>query len=497
MKKLYILPALLLLSGLASAQTVNDIVRYSTTTNTGSARSTAMGGAFGALGGDLSSIVVNPAGIGEFRKAEVSITPSLNIAKTKSDDRVSNQLSLQLGTLGGVFVFHNPNSSWRGFNLGINYNNLNNFNRTTSQYVYNSGTSFTEILALEANKYGASGGREKMALNAGLISFNNETGFFEPTLLPEEEVTQRKHIREDGYQGGYDLTFGANYKDKLYLGMTIGVQNIHYKFESVFMGKGDTGNFFGLDKYTVGQYLKTQGIGTNFKFGMIYRPIPELRIGAAVHSPTFFSMKDTYSEDAYSEFYEPDENNDCSYRSYITPATYNYDMQTPWKLVISAATVLMQKATLSVDYEYSNYTLARFSNGDDVEDFYTADGTGANDQIISELKATHNFRAGVEYRLNNTVSLRGGYAYWDSPYKMSSMPTLLRSNLKIQAISAGFGTNFGMFFIDAAYVCKFSKDITSFYFYQDSFDSADDIIANPLHNKYANHEGRITLGMRF
>lgn len=495
MKKLYILPALLLLSGLATAQTVDDIVKFSRTTGTGSARSTAMGGAFGALGGDLSSIGLNPAGVGVFRKSEISITPYLNIAKTKSDNRATNDVSFQLGTFGGVVAFHNKNHNWRGFNFGINYTNLNNFNRTANQYVYNSPSSFTEIWASDANYY--FGAREEMALNVGLITYNNETKLFESTLLPGEETNQRKYIKEDGYQGEYDFSFGTNYKDKLYLGMTIGIQSIRYKYKSVFTGKGDAANFFGLDKYSFGQYLNTNGVGTNFKFGLIYRPIPELRLGAAIHTPTYYSMTDEYTEDMRSEFYEPDEYNDRIYDSYIVPATYNYDMQTPWRAVLSVATILQQKAILSFDYEYSDYTSANFSNGEDGEDFYEANGTGANDQIKSDLKKTHNFRAGAEYRFNSLFSLRGGYSYWGSPYQTVNVPSRLKSNLKIQAASLGFGLNFGSFYCDAAYVYKFSKDVTNFYYLQDAEDSAYDIIAEPVSNKYIGHEGRLTFGVRF
>lgn len=514
MKKLFILPSLLLIAGLASAQTVSDIVRYSTTTSTGSARSAAMGGAFGALGGDLSSIGVNPAGIGVFRKSEISITPYLNIAKTKSSNRATNDASFQLATFGGVVAIRNKNFDWRGFNFGINYTNLNNFNRITNQHVYNSPTSFNQIWALNANNaiYGAMHSqnppsendlpdllapREQMANAVGLITYNNQTKEYEPTLLPGEEINQRKYIKEDGYQGEYDFSFGTNYKDKLYLGMTVGVQTIRYKFKSVFTGKGDETNYFGLDQYTFGQYLKTEGVGTNFKFGLIYRPIPELRIGAAIHTPTFYSMTDDYTEDMHSEFYEPDQDNNRSYDSYIIPYTYKYDMQTPWKAVFSAATVLFQKAIFSLDYEYTDYTSAKFSNGENGEDFYDPDGLGANDQIKSGLKKTHNFKAGAEYRFNSTFSVRGGYSYWASPYKTANVPSYLKSDPKIQSVSAGFGLNFGVFFCDVAYIYKFSKDITNFYYYQDALDSAYDIIANPVHNKYIDHSARVTFGVRF
>ncbi len=86
MKKVIILSALLGFVLVSQAQTFEDAVQFSRTLNWGTARSAGMAGAFGALGGDLSTLSSNPAGIGVFRKSEVSITPSLNFANTKATD---------------------------------------------------------------------------------------------------------------------------------------------------------------------------------------------------------------------------------------------------------------------------------------------------------------------------------------------------------------------------------------------------------------------------
>lgn len=88
MKKLYILSALLFLSGLLRAQGYDDILRFSRFTTTGTARSAAMGGAFGALGGDLSTLSTNPAGIGVFRKSEAAFTPLLNFNDIQAGNRL-------------------------------------------------------------------------------------------------------------------------------------------------------------------------------------------------------------------------------------------------------------------------------------------------------------------------------------------------------------------------------------------------------------------------
>ena len=56
-----------------NAQNELDALRYSNTGTGGTARSYAMANAFGALGADLSAFHINPAGLGLYRKSEVSI----------------------------------------------------------------------------------------------------------------------------------------------------------------------------------------------------------------------------------------------------------------------------------------------------------------------------------------------------------------------------------------------------------------------------------------
>ena len=138
MKKVIILSALLGFVLVSQAQTFEDAVQFSRTLNWGTARSAGMAGAFGALGGDLSTLSSNPAGIGVF---------------TKATDYSPKDNSFQLGDLGAVFAFYSPNFDWKGINFGINYTNLNNFNRKTDQVIWNSSTSLLDVLAASSGDY--------------------------------------------------------------------------------------------------------------------------------------------------------------------------------------------------------------------------------------------------------------------------------------------------------------------------------------------------------
>ncbi len=493
MIRFYILIGLLLIANIGFAQTMADVLRYSQTTNPGTARSAAMSGAFGALGGDLSSFSSNPAGIGVFRSSELSITPSLNFSTTKSNNRSANDNSFQIGDLGGVVSFYNSKFDWRGFNFGINYTNLNNFNRRTNQYVANSPNSFAQMITHMAN-YDIENGfgesvLETMASETNVILFDENTGFYAPII---QEVNQYKTIKEEGNQGEYAFTFGTNYKDKLYLGLTIGLQSIYYKSTSIYT-ENPAFNDSELDYYDYQEYLKTTGVAANFKFGVIYRPIPQLRLEAAIHTPTYYSMTDRYYSDMYSLYKTPDADGYYDYLSNPYEYKYDYNLRTPWRAILSAATVLQQKAILSIDYEYIDFTSAKLSNGDNGYDFYDSEeyGPGINNDIKRYLRATHNVRIGAEYRVNSITSTRIGYSLYASPYKHDK-------NLnKIQTVSAGFGLNFGQFYCDAAYIYKFSKDITSFYSYIDPDDPNFNVIAEPVTNKYNDHQVRVTLGVKF
>jgi long-subunit fatty acid transport protein len=187
----------------------------------------------------------------------------------------------------------------------------------------------------------------------------------------------------------------------------------------------------------------------------------------------------------YSQFFTKDEDGKDSYYDATSLLHYTYDMQTPWKAIFSIATVLGQKAIISLDYELNNYKSAKFSDNDGNYDY-----TAINQDIDAYLTNTHNVRFGAEYRANSLFSLRAGYAYWASPYRHSNAG-------KIQSISGGFGLNFGSFYCDAAYVYQHASDSTLFYQYIDPEDSRYDVISEPVKNKYNTHEIKFTLGFRF
>lgn len=473
------------------AQNFEDAVRFGRQSNPGTARSAAMGGAFTALGGDISAISSNPAGIGVFRKSEVSLTPLLNFAKTEASGEKMNKTAFQLGGLGGVLSFYSPAFNWKSFNIGFYYTNLNNFNRNTRQTVAVSNNSFTDMLAMSAGQAESDdldGFTTGLAYDAYLLNRDPETGYYHSILGAEEDVAQVKDIEERGYQGEYTLAFGTNFQDKLYIGASIGIQSIYYKMTSHFQEAPDVDSPSGLDYYNFLEYKKMNGVGTNVKFGIIYRPIPELRIGAAIHSPTWYSMNYSMSTAMDSYFITPPQGEEAY--NFWTPSykmDIDYDIRTPWRATVGLAAVLGQKAIISADYEFIKYTNANFQNASDGYDY-----RNENDVIQSYLRPTHNFRTGAEFRANSIVSLRAGYNFLNSPYHETD-----KAYNRIQSWSTGIGLNFGAFYCDASFTHRWSKNETIFYSYYDAEDPSLDIVSQPTQNKLKTNEARITFGIRF
>ena len=269
MKKICITLIISLFALMAQAQNFEDIVRFSGTPNNGTARVSAMGGAFTALGGDISAITINPASVGVFRKSEVSFTPFVNIAKTKASGESPTKSSFQLGDLGLVISLYSPSFDWKGVNFSFNYTNLNNFNRKTRQIVGTSYTSFTDVLARQSGTLSSDeldGMLTGLAYDAYLINpYYNEqdstlAGYY--SIFGEgEPVAQVKDISESGYQGEYTLSVGTNFKDKLYLGMSIGIQTLNYKKSSVYTEAPPEQSLSEVDFYTFEEYYKMDGVG--------------------------------------------------------------------------------------------------------------------------------------------------------------------------------------------------------------------------------------------
>ncbi|MDR1274486.1 MAG: hypothetical protein LBK12_08045, partial [Odoribacteraceae bacterium] len=168
----------------------------------------------------------------------------------------------------------------------------------------------------------------------------------------------------------------------------------------------------------------------------------------------------------------------------------DYDLNTPWRLIASAAVVLNRRVIVSGEYEYVDYPSAN------VKDTYHGEYDWIRDFFKYNTRAAHNFRVGVEYRANSLFSLRGGYSYNGSPYDKGDW----NAENDIQTLSTGLGFNFGSCYVDVAYLYKSATDTDYFYNYVDP-NHADNptyhFSSDKIKTTSRNSELRCSFGVKF
>lgn len=489
----------------ANAQSLSDALNYSQTFNGGTARFVSMGGAFGALGGDFSSLNYNPAGLGVYRSSEFTITPSFKKRSVSSDYNGTNGLDsrnrLGIDNLG--FVFSYKRDSEHGLlnlNLAIGYNRTNDYFVNSLARGDNSVSSIMDYFAIKANGYNSTDmtipdpindpnnkfnpyldtnapWEAIMAWNTFLINPSTGVNNYEAALNGGDGVAQRNSVSNKGTAGNYIISLGGNFSEKLYLGVTIGLTNINYNSSTTYSEDAFQSNdtLYNGDKFYYSDYyqkFETLGNGYNLKIGAIYKPIEGLRLGFALHTPTYYNLEDTYSYSMFSSFKYG------TSRSSTPNSRYEYSLETPLKVIGSAAYVFKDFGLISLDIEHVNYSTMRFRDGGDGYDYSTE-----NENINNTYKSVNNIKIGGEVRLDK-IFFRGGYALYPSPYKKG----FLNDNSNRSIISGGLGYRSGNLFIDAAYQYSMQNEKYAFY-------NLDGV--NPVSTKMTEGKLLVTLGFKF
>lgn len=465
----------------ALSQNEIDALRYSQLRYGGTARFAAMSGAFGALGGDFSVLSINPAGIAIYRRSEFTFTPSFYNQKTSSNFK-GNQLddyayNVNFNNAGIVLSYYEPETknAWKGVMFGFGYNRTNNFWNRISMDGKNTSSSLLDVYLSDAV---ASGGDTnamdpfgtQLALNTFAIWKDTSDGNFYHHLQTIYGQQQSKSITTRGAMGETVFTLGGNYNDKLYLGITLGIPHIRYDEESTYIETADS-SFNGFQSFELNQNLRTTGTGFNFKFGMIYRPTDWVRVGGALHSPSYFSMQDDWSGDAITTFTNPNE----TFRAQSPAGLYDYSLVTPMRTMMSIGFVIKKMGIIGADYEFVDYSSATLRS-----DKYKY--MNENRAIREKYMEGNNFRIGTEWKLQ-PFSIRAGVAYYGSPFKRGTGNDGSRINY-----STGIGFREENFFLDFAYV--FSQTKENYYFYDAS-------LIDPSVNTSSSSSVLMTLGFKF
>ncbi len=480
-------------TSLSRSQNDVDALRYSNTTFGGTARYMSMGGAFGALGADFSTLSTNPGGIGLFKKSEFTFTPGFYFGQTNSNYNGTpgddSKFNFNVSNVGYVYSGEpsvKNSSIVKNFQFGFGLNRINNFNNRMMIQGYNSANSIINTFEEQANGINYQdieddpNGYYAYDLNLAWYTYLIDTVPGNPNMYngavgfpPGGNLLQRMSIESWGSMNEMSLTFGANIADRLYLGGSFAFPYIRYFEQSTYSEEDKNNQISDFNSMQLYQDLRTRGSGFNMKFGMILRATDWLRLGGAIHSPTWFN---NMNDDWYSEMSSTFDNND-SYSKRSPYGSYQYDLQTPWRAIGSIAFIISKYGLISADYEYIDYTKAKLRAPQ--YSFFDE-----NNAIRTKYTQTQNIRLGAEYRIGN-FALRGGYAIYGNPFSSGI------NDGKKTYYTGGFGFRDRNFFLDLAYVRSVSHE--DYYLYS----GTTDITVNPVKNDLYTNNILLTVGFRF
>lgn len=476
MKKIAISLGLALVSVSLTAQDIYDGLRYSTQELTGTARFVGMGGAFGALGNDLSSLKVNPAGSAVFTTNAAAFTfdHRKNRVSTEFGDAgleigntTSRRTRLGMPQAGGVFVFesNDPNATFRKFTFGVNYERTGNFNRNfrafgttnesignyfvgrangiqASNFFVNDGESLSGVYRFMGNNFGFAGQEAFLGFQGFLIdpiNGNNTDTQYQSNIIGSSYGNDMAQ-RESGINSVINFNLGTQINDNLYIGANLNAHIINFDrytsyFESVNNPEGEVIDLFYEND------LRVRGGGFSMQLGAIY-VIEGLRLGASVTTPTWYNIEEEITQGV--DVLTQTEGNITVFPDVINFFP-EYSFRSPGKATGSLAYVFGQSGLISFDYTYQDFANQRFSSG-----------LGLNSEVSDTFQATHNFNAGGEFVVNDW-SFRMGYHFSQTPFK----DDMLFGDT--QGVSLGFGYKFGSNNIDFAWQRTF-------------FDRADEFV---------------------
>ncbi|MGE8291086.1 MAG: OmpP1/FadL family transporter [Sphingobacterium sp.] len=444
-------------AGTAQAQYTKDVLLFSQGDNGGTARFKAMGNASTALGGDISSITGNPAGLGYFNQSDISVTGRYLNNKNKTDyfgqNTNSSKNNFNLDNAGIVFhlpTYRNGGSleqGWLNFNVGIAYNRNYVYNNLLEYKGINNTSSITDAYSDRLSGPGGMNGWGQEVYGNSLlfdVDPNNKGSYFPITNFGnyngKDGFDQVNSILEKGSKSESVLSFGANYSNKLYLGAALGFTAFSYDNSSWFSEFGQTLNAQDLAKRNPNsEFLKptnpkkqemldadyelydrydqvTDGTGVDFKLGMIYKFTPTFSMGFTAKSPTFMSIRDESYSTTEFRYFRP--NSDKSFKDYLTSdevghSYLEYNMNTPYKLSLGASQVF-SRGLITADVEWVDYAAMRFK---DAGSYNKTLEKEMNQNIKDTYQGAFNARIGGEVLFDNVFSGRAGFNYSGNPYK--------------------------------------------------------------------------------
>ena len=217
--------------------------------------------------------------------------------------------------------------------------------------------------------------------------------------------------RQWGYVGKYDLNISGNLGNRVYLGATVGIHDVHYNSVADYAELAANGSDF----INVIEENRISGTGFDVKAGIIFRPVESspFRIGLSVATPTFYDLTVSNYTELYYEAYDEASNNVYTDNEGIS---YDYDfrLDSPWRFSASLGHTIGNMLALGATYEYADYgsTDNREIDGYDYYGYETSSSDRAmNNHTEKSLKGVSTLKVGAELRPDPAMALRLGFNY--------------------------------------------------------------------------------------
>ena len=497
MKIQYYLLAATLFSLPVAAQETYENANLTSTDLNGTARYVGMGGAMEALGADASTIGSNPAGIGLFRRSQLSVSGGLLMqsnGKEYGDGKKTNASFDQIG-----FVYTTRASRGSNLNFGFNYTKGKNFDflLNASGKLGNGSQNNQSYLkhVLGSENYGGFDVRKKDDAYIGFASpqanfvswtWNQLDYLYFNTLLPDATTAGKfnNYLADSytfdkastGYVGNYDFNISGSIQDQFYLGLTFGLKDVHYDSESRYNERLSNG----VRDVSVLDIRRITGTGFDITAGIIVRPIASspFRIGAYVKTPTWYDL-------TTSNVTRIDRNTNTGGKNDRgeVPNSYDYKLWTPWKFGLSLGHTVGNYLALGLTYEFEDHSTldSRINDGGYYNDYYgTYYETSSADKSMNKhtkqaLKGVSTLKMGAEYKPTSNLALRLGYNYISPKYNKDAQkdPTIVSPGSAYSSstdfvnwdstnrFTFGIGYQINKFNVDLAY--QYSMQKGTFY----------------------------------
>lgn len=536
--RLILLAGCVFLSLSLPAQTLSEGLNYGRIDYVGTARTLAMGNAFTALGGDLGSIVINPAGSATAGFSQVSITPGFDLNFSRSQGTLSegqttpelfagvskaNQAAFMVPNGGFMLNFHTGSSVLNCISIGLVSSMTNSFNnKATALEPANTRSSYLRSIAQSASDLKIDY-REMdkgydwsfpfdayLAYKTDMIStIRDEINHYASVTEEVEEYIDQGVIRYrtkpreggslsqswsrevSGSRNDWVVNIGFNFLNRFFFGANLGFTSLSMRYNDGFSESAvdpskyvthyviDGQDYYPQWKSAKYNYeLRASGFGVYGKFGLLVVPVEYLRVGLTWQTPMTLSISEQYGATARNTFNDPLFGGTSSLSDYRN----QFRLQTPSRFSAGLAGIIANRIVISGDYEFCNYGRMVFKANQSI---YDDEWANLNEQVKTGASFSHNFRLGIEGRVTNLFSVRAGANLLTTPevyaddvngHSTRHPSNWFKHGWKTFSFGAGY-TGTGSFFADLAVAAKISP--TEYFYPYDDLHNASGGVAVP------------------